>query len=221
MFKKLKSFLILLFVTFTAFTQENTYDDQGRRHGLWKEYFDGEKQQPKFEGEFIHGKETGVFKFYQEGLKQPAAIMEFDPASDTVQAKYLTQKGNPISEGQMVDQKRTGLWTYYHKDSDKVLMTENYRDGKLHGLKKIFYENGNIAEEAYYTQGELDGDRKLYSEKGVVLEDLKYRNGELHGPAQFFNGKGELMSEGSYRFNKHHGTWRYYNNGQLEREKEF
>ena len=199
----------------------NTLDKEGRRHGKWKEYYDANKNFIKFEGEFVHGKETGVFKFYQEGLKHPAAIMEFDPASDVVKGKYLTQTGKVISEGELINQKRTGLWTYYHKDSDEVMMTETYSNGKLNGTKKIFYPGGNVAEEATYVNGELHGPRKLISVKGVVLEDLLYRNGELHGPAKFYNGKGELMSEGEYRNNQHYGIWKYYENGRFKEEKEF
>lgn len=199
----------------------NRYDTKGLRHGQWIEYFDNSGSHPKFEGQFHHGKKTGLFKFYQEGLKHPVALMEFDTASGKVRAKYLTQKGKTISEGEMADQQRSGLWTYYHKNSDKVMMTETYKKGKLHGPRKIFYDNGALAEEANYVEGKLEGARKLYSVKGVVLEDLNYKNGELHGPAKFYNGKGELMSEGYYHLNKHHGTWRYYENGQLKEEKEF
>ncbi len=223
---ELKSFSILCFLVMqvtTGWTQEdiNSHDTEGKRHGYWKEYFDPNESQLKFEGEFEHGKKIGLFKFYREGLKQPVAIMDFDAESDRATAKYLSQNGKIISEGEIHDQKRVGVWTYYHKNSDEVMMTENYEEGKLHGHKKVYYDEGQLAEEANYSHGELHGPRKLYSEKGVVLEDLHYENGELHGPAKIFNGKGELMSEGVYRNNKHHGTWRYYENGELKEVKEF
>ncbi|MHA6279939.1 toxin-antitoxin system YwqK family antitoxin [Salinimicrobium sp. CAU 1759] len=197
------------------------YDSDGLRHGTWVEYFDNSQLHPKFEGQFHHGERVGLFKFYQEGLKQPVALMEFDTTSKTVGVKYLSQKGKIISQGIMADQQRTGVWTYFHKNSDKVMMTETYSEGKLHGPKKVFYDNGALAEEANYENGRLKGIRKLFSVKGVVLEDLTYRNGELHGPAKFFNGKGELMSEGQYRDNEHHGVWLYYENGKLKEEKIF
>lgn len=217
-------FFLLLFLSQSEILAQdilNQYDKQGNRHGYWKEYYDSDKQIPKYEGEFSHGEEIGLFKFYKQGLKQPTAVINFDRQSDSVTAKYLSQSGKTISEGKLLEKERVGLWTYYHKNSDKVMMTENYRGGKLHGLKKVFYENGALAEEADYTNGELHGNRKLYSVKGIVLEDLQYRNGELHGPAKFYNGKGELMSEGFYRNNKHHGTWRHYENEKLKEEKEY
>lgn len=199
----------------------NQVNSKGERHGEWREYYDDDQEMLKFEGRFVNGKEIGLFKFYKEGLKQPAAILEFDANSDTVAARYLSQNGKTISEGKMVNKMNVGEWTYYHKDSDKIMMTENYKNGKLHGIKKIYYDNGVVAEEAHYANGELEGPRRLYSVKGVVLEDLLYEAGELHGPAKIYNGKGELMSEGNYKRNKHHGTWRYYENGNLKEEKEF
>ncbi|WP_029038616.1 toxin-antitoxin system YwqK family antitoxin [Salinimicrobium xinjiangense] len=216
-------FFFGLFLTTYVYSQSvlNTHDDQGNRHGKWIEHYDQNNEYIKFEGEFFHGKEKGVFRFYQEGLQQPTAVMVFDPESDTVSAKYLSQSGKTISEGQIVDKKRVGSWSYYHKNLDKIMMTESYKDGTLHGPKKVYYENGVLAEEAGFVNGELHGSRKLYSVKGVVLEDLMYEHGELHGPAKFYNGKGELMSEGSYKNNKHHGTWRYYENGKLKQEKEY
>lgn len=216
------TFLFFLLV-FQVWGQEpiNTLDKSGERHGPWIEYYDDSQTQIKFEGQFQHGERTGLFKFYKEGLKQPVALMEFEAATGRVVAQYLSQDGKVISEGEMLDQQRTGIWTYYHNKSEVVMMTEQYEKGKLNGQKKVYYEDGELAEEASYLNGELHGPRKLYSVKGIVLEDLVYQNGKLHGSARFYNGKGELMNEGNYKNNQHHGTWKYYENGIFKEEKDF
>ena len=214
-------FLVLSVFSGRAQQEINAHDQDGKRHGPWKEFYDNNNSQLKFEGQFQHGKRIGIFKFYQEELENPVAIMDFNAESGRVMAKYLSQNGKIISEGEMQDRQRTGLWKYYHKNSDQVMMTENYVKGNLHGEKKVYYENGELAEVANYANGELHGNRKLYSVKGIVLEDLQYKNGELHGPAKIYNGKGELVSEGIYRNDKHHGTWKYYENGNLKEEKDF
>lgn len=215
--------LILFITALPIFAQEetNNLDNQGKRHGYWKEYYDDSKSEPKFEGQFKNGKRIGTFKFYEEGIKQPVAIMDFNETSNRAKAKFLTQQGKTISEGELMGQQRIGLWTYYHKNSDKIMMTENYVDGKLHGQKNVYYEDGTLAEESNYMNGKLHGNRKLYSETGSVLENLNYNNGELHGPAKFYNGQGEVVSEGKYKNDKHHGTWRYYENGKLKEEKDY
>ncbi|MGB7784789.1 MAG: toxin-antitoxin system YwqK family antitoxin [Salinimicrobium sp.] len=201
--------------------QLNQKDDNGKRHGAWKVYFEDHPVQLKFEGDYEHGLRTGVFKYYQEGLKHPVATMLFDPKNDTVEVKYLSQGGKVISEGRMVDKQRIGTWKYYHKDSDKLMMVEHYENGLLEGEKLTYYDTGKLAEKSHYIKGELNGEKQLFSEKGVVLQDLTYENGELHGPAKIYNGKGELLSEGSYKRDKHWGLWRYYENGNLKEEKNY
>ena len=215
--------ILLLFIGISMSAQDspNGYDNQGLRHGKWQSFYENDPSQIKFEGTFEHGKEKGLFKFYDLGLEHPVATILFDPASDTVQVKYLSQNGQTISEGKMLNKKRIGTWKYYHKGSDKVMSMEEYEDDLLNGEKITFYNSGAVAEKANYKDGKLQGERFLYSEKGVVLEQLNYKNGELHGPAKFFNGKGELLSEGEYRNDKHYGIWNYYENGKLKERKDF
>lgn len=216
-------FPIFLILSIAAYSQDeiNKYDSNGKRHGEWKGYYKNDPSQLQFEGFFEHGREKGVFKFYQPGLKKPAAIKLFSPNSDTVEVTFLTQKGKAISKGKMKGQERVGQWIYFHNNSDKLMMTENYENGILHGEKITYFDNGQIAEKAFYKNGTLHGERILYSVKGVILEHLNYTEGKLHGPAKFYNGKGELLSEGTYRDDQHHGLWKYYENGELKEEKSF
>ena len=214
---------LLLFYASVSGAQEpiNQYDKAGKRHGVWKGFYDDDKTLPRYEGNFEHGQEVGLFRFYEEGLKNPVATKMFTPGSDIVEVKYLSQAGKTVSEGIMKDRQRSGTWKYYHSKSDKIMMTENYINGQLDGEKLTYYENGQVAEKANYEQGKLDGERILYSEKGVILEHLQYENGELHGLAKIYNGKGELVSEGTFKRDKHHGTWKYYENGRLKETKEY
>lgn len=219
------TFILTVFVLFSieSIAQEglNAYDANGKRHGSWKGYYDNDSGSLKYEGTFEHGKETGLFKFYQPKQKNPVATRFFRPGSDTVEVKYLAQNGKTISEGKMMDRQRVGEWIYYHNNSDRIMMTEHYENDSLHGPKVTYFDNGNIAEKANYTHGKLQGEKIIYSEKGVVLEHLQYVNGELHGPARFYNGKGELLTEGNYKKDRHHGIWKYYENGKLKEEKDF
>lgn len=220
---KFKIMTLLLLTAMVTVAQEpvNQKDKQGKRHGLWKGYYDEQETRPKYEGVFEHGKETGLFRFYQEGLKNPVATKQFSPSSDTVEVKFLAQNGKTISEGKMIGNNRIGSWTTYHKNTTQPMLIENYLNGELQGKSTTYYDNGQVAETAFYEKGKLQGERILYSVKGVVLEHLNYDKGELHGPAKIYNGKGELQSEGIYKRDKHHGIWRYYENSELKEEKEF
>ena len=199
----------------------NQLDANGERHGLWRKTFEEAPSQVRYEGTFEHGKEVGIFKFYILGQENPAAIKTYTQDTDTAEVKYLSQKGNVISEGKMLGEKRIGEWKYYHLNSDKLMMTERYEDGVLQGEKVIYFENGVPTEKSSYVNGQLHGKQDIFSEKGVLLKTFTYRNGELHGPSKVYNGKGELLIEGEYRNDKHFGIWKYYENGNLKEQKNF
>lgn len=215
-------FYIILFLLFSTgiIAQKNQLDNEGRRHGSWKVNFEG-TENPKFEGNFQHGKETGIFKFYKKGFyEHPAAIMNFEGAQDSVHVTYYTQKGKPISEGMMLEKKREGKWIYYHQKSDSIMMTEIYKNDKLNGSQKTYFPNGKLAEKTNYLNGKKDGESFIYADNGQVTKELHYKQGELHGPANYFTPEGIKTIEGQYTDGRKTGNWKYFSEGELEREED-
>jgi antitoxin component YwqK of YwqJK toxin-antitoxin module len=43
----------------------NQVDENGKKNGLWRGYFQDSKR-PKFEGNFEHGIEIGIFNFFDD-----------------------------------------------------------------------------------------------------------------------------------------------------------
>ena len=54
---------------------------------------------------------------------------------------------------------------------------EYYANGKLNGVRKVFYKSGLIAEETTYKDGVKEGLYKSYAENGIVLEESNFKNG--------------------------------------------
>lgn len=217
-------FLFLTFILTNVSAQSiNQLDGKGERHGFWKKNFE-ETDQPKYEGTFEHGKEIGTFKFYKlvDGKSKLSATREFFVNSDKIQVKFFSSKGKLISEGMMRDKIFIGKWVYYQNKSKGILMTENYNDqGVLEGEKLVYYENGQVAEKAYYLNGQIDGISTWYSPNGKLLKEFNYTNGQLHGMAKYYDKDGRLLAEGTYKNDKKHGIWKYYANGALTEEKDF
>ncbi len=217
------SVLVLALLTATSFSQEiNQVDAQGKRHGTWKKMF-YQTQVLRYEGQFDHGKEVGLFKYYTNVNKTAvlSATKQFHD-DGSAEVKFLASNGKVISEGKMMGKLYVGKWVYYHNNSNQIMTEENYNaKGQLAGARKIYYKNGQLAENQNYKDGKQDGVSKMYSETDVLLNEYTYVNGELHGPAKAYNPKGELLSEGVYRHNKQHGIWKYYENGTLKEEKDY
>ncbi len=217
----MKFLTLLFFITFSVFSQEtiNQFDKDGKRHGLWKGTYE-ESKRPRYEGVFEHGKETGVFKFFDDTKEgKVIATRDFSKGNNSCYVTIFDRKGFTVSEGLLVNKVYEGLWKYYHQESKIIMTSENYKKGKLNGIKKIFYNDGSLAEELIFLDGKRNGNYKKFGINEKILEDLNYKNDELHGIAKFYDGLGNLILEGQYKEGLKSGTWKTYENGKIVKEE--
>lgn len=211
--------LIALFLFSTAlFAQDNInkFDDKGQRHGLWKGIHE-ESKRPRYEGTFNHGKETGIFKYFDD-TKAGAVIAtrDFTAKDGSCYTTIFDQKGNKVSEGREKNKLHEGEWKFYHQESPVVMTIEKYKNGKLDGVRKVFYKNKELNEETTYKNGIKDGPYRKLTEKGIVLEECVYKNGEFHGPAVYRDIDGKVLSKGTFVNGKKMGMWQFAENGKMK-----
>lgn len=208
---------IFLMAIQLSFAQElwNQLDAKGNRHGKWMKYYDNGSI--RYQGEFLHGKEIGIFKFYtEENAKTPDFTKEFATNSNLVKIKYFYADGKLKSEGQMKEKDRIGQWIYFFKDGKTKLSEETYQNGVLTADYKIYYSNGKLTEWSIYKNGLLNGTSKRYTEEGILVEEINYSDGKLNGEARYFNNNGELILKGTYLNDVSVGAWEAYENGKLK-----
>jgi len=201
----------------------NQNNEDGLRHGKWKKNFENTKQ-VRYEGQFEHGKEIGLFKFYKLVSKKSilTATKAFNSNNQIAEVTFLASNGKVISKGRMNGKNYIGEWLYYHNDSDKVMTKETYDDdGKLTGEKYVYFENEQLAETLFYKNGKEEGNAINYSEKGVILKNFNFKNGELHGFYKDYTPEGVLIVAGQFKNGKKSGNWKYYEKGKLVNEKNF
>jgi len=205
--------VFLLLFSFSTFAQEtNKIDANGKKHGLWKGSYE-ESKRPRYEGTFDHGKEVGMFKFFDD---TKAGTREFNPKDNSCYTIFYNQNGNKVSEGKLINKLYVGEWKYYHEDSKEVMTIENYVNGKLDGIRKVFYPSGKIAEETNYKNGKKEGAYKKYAENGIVLEETIYKNNEYDGLAIFRSPNNIVVAKGMFVKGKKEGIWDIINeNGKL------
>ena len=215
----MKYLVIILFFTCSLFAQNNNQlDANGKKQGVWKGTYEQSKR-PRYEGTFEHGKEVGMFKFFDDtSVGTLIATREFNSKDNSCYSIFYNQKGNKVSEGKLVNKLYVGEWKYYHEDSPLVMTSENYSNGKLNGLRKVTYPSGKIAEEAYYKNGKKDGFYKKYTESGIVLEESLYKNGEFEGLAIFRSPDNVVVAKGIFVKGKKEGIWEFNTNGKITKE---
>lgn len=215
----MKYTIVCLLFFQTLFAQENNkLDEKGLKHGVWKGIYE-ESKRPRYEGTFDHGKEIGIFKFFDDTkVGTVIATREFNSKDNSCYTIFYNQKKNKVSEGKLVNKLFEGEWKYYHEDSPLIMTTEFYVKGKLEGIKKVFYKSEKIAEETNYKNGKKDGSYKNYAENGVVLEETIYKNGEYDGKAIFRNDENVVVATGLFKEGKKTGIWEFTKNGKTTKQ---
>lgn len=201
-----------------AQTDFNKLDSNGKKHGLWKGFYE-ESKRPRYEGTFEHGKEIGLFHFYDDTkAKSIIATREFNANDNAAYTIFYDQAKNKVSEGKVVNKLFEGQWKYYHQASSTIMTVENYKNGKLEGLRSVFYPNGKIAEEIDFKNNMKDGVYKKYSDNGIVLEEAIYKNNEYNGLAVFRDPEGNIVSKGQFSKGKKSGIWQFFEKGKQVKE---
>ena len=73
-----------------------------------------------------------------------------------------------------------GLVIHYFENGN-TSQKSHYKNGKLHGLRKVYYESGELREQGRYDQGERSGIWKTYYKNGKIIEKGKYRDNQKSG----------------------------------------
>ncbi|MEE9349078.1 MAG: hypothetical protein V3U80_03460 [Flavobacteriaceae bacterium] len=217
-----KLILILTFILSlqTVIAQNNNIDTNEKRHGIWKKTY--KSGNIRYQGEFNHGKEIGIFKFYKNvASSKPYIIKEYNNSNTEAIVKFYSSKGVLETLGSMNGKNRIGRWEYYHKDGITIRIIENYLNGKLNGKYTSFYENKKPSIEAHYKNGKLDGLYKRYAVLGHVYQELTYSNGTLNGKAIYHDREsGDIIKSGQYINDEKVGTWQIYIDGIASETKE-
>lgn len=213
----------LIFLNVYCVHSQNIYnklDDKGNKNGPWKGVYLDTKN-PKYEGTFEHGKEVGVFTFYDNTkTKIILATREFNPQDNSAYTIFYDQLKNKVSEGNVVNKVYEGQWKYYHKASKAIMTIENYSKGKLEGLRSVFYASGKIAEELLYKNNLKSGAYKRYTETGIIIEETNYKNDQFDGLAIFRDADdGNIVSKGKFVNGKKAGIWQFFKGGKMVKEE--
>jgi antitoxin component YwqK of YwqJK toxin-antitoxin module len=209
-------FLIsLIFSVLHAQKEYNQLDAKGLKHGLWKGVYE-ESQRPRYQGTFDHGKEIGLFQFFDDTQKGDViATREFNSKDNSAYTIFYDQNKNKVSEGKVVNKLFEGEWKYYHFASAVLMTTENYKNGKLNGLRTVYFPNGKLAEQTNFVNNLKQGAYKKFTETGIVLEESFFKNNEYDGLAIFRNDSGIVVSQGLFSKGLKIGVWEVFENGKL------
>ena len=153
---------------------------------------------------------------YQQNQKNGAYYLFDENGGIIEEANYK----NEALEGKRVQYKLHGK-KGKRKDERvyKPKMVEHYQNGKLHGVFKNYYGNGELQESSVYQNGIKNGASFWYHDTGELLSEFEYKDGVLTGASKSYYENGQVKSESNYINSKLHDLYRsYHENGSLEKE---
>lgn len=111
--------------------------------------------------------------------------------------------------------------TYY--DNGNVKSTYVVRNGKRNGPVSEYYENGNIHKKYNIKNGDvLDGQVITYYQNGNVESSYAYKNGKIIGPFFYYYENGNIHKKGSTKNGNLDGPFvEYYENGNILHETSY
>ena len=101
-------------------------------------------------------------------------------------------------------------------NNGQVKSIENFKNGKLNGEFKEFFEDGKLFQIATFKNGDMKNIKVFYKNGNLKFEqNLKDRKGKYRG----YYPNGKLEVEGEVFQGDEIGLWKYYNeNGSLSSE---
>lgn len=158
--------------------------------------------------------------------------------------KTYYENGNINQEQLWHNDKLVRLVSYYDNGNKKEEI--NTCDIDIHGnivkcgYAKIYYKNGQLKEDTYYKNGKIDGKFKSFYEDGILefksdytlgkLNEEKhyYTNGKLNyvldlekGVAKYYYKNGDIEKEGNIKNGHIEETWKIYCNNIVQTEIDF
>ena len=116
------------------------------------------------------------------------------------------------------DNIKHGSYTSYFSDG-AVNETSNYVDGKLDGLRTIFYPNGKEEIVERYEMDVMNGPYLVYHDNGNLKQVVNFYDGVMSGPLKVFYADGTLKEEVTMVDNNENGPFKeFYPNGNVHWE---
>jgi len=128
-----------------------------------------------------------IYIFTKEYVKRPDSIKRI-PSSNNMERKnyewYLKNSSNTYS-GKFID---------YYLDGKKQ-GEGNFKNGKVDGVRKMYYPNGQTLMERVYSSGLENGLEKEYYEDGTLKQKGDFLNGKENGVWEMFHPNGQLKQK--------------------------
>jgi len=179
--------------------------ESGQRAGYW--VFRDELGSKTSEGIYVDGEQDSIWTYYHPNGKCSSRLPNTGGLAHGI-GSYYTPEGthfldklfefdNLVAYRSVVNG-QAGEWVEFDGSgtitinfaNGKPALIEEWKNGYRHGIRKQFYENGNLLESHQYKFGEFDGPYVEYHANGKVKEKGTFVQGFMDGVVECFREDG-------------------------------
>jgi len=115
------------------------------------------------------------------------------------------------AEGRVVKGKIEGLWRSYYEDG-QIQSAVTYKDGLADGVALFYYDNEKQTTrvELTFTEDKVTGIYREFYENGSRKAMLNFKDGVPDGEAEFYYDSGVIKISGLYKDGVKEGKWKHY-----------
>lgn len=208
--RKVLLFLSFFFVLSALIRAQelNQVDDKGLKHGKWRKTF--ENGVIKYEGQFRNNRPFGEFRYYYE-TAELKTIMTFSDDGVIAYSRSFHANGKLMAQGKYINQQKDSTWTFFSDIDGKLIIREDYIDGRKHGKSILYFpDNEQVAEVTEFKMGIKDGEYLKCFPDGRIMTKTTYQNNSLHGDFTVFYNSGAIEIKGKYLNGEKSGNWEYF-----------
>lgn len=122
----------------------------------------------------------------------------FDVFTKHVTASYADIKNKLYTEEERLYLDDAPFSGVLKKEEEGRRTEQSYFNGKLHGIQKSYYSNGQLKEVTMYTNGEENGRRIEYYACGAKKLNASFCSGHIEGIYEEWNSDGILIMRKTY-----------------------
>lgn len=217
---RILSLLVVFPLLLSAQNQSiNQVDEQGRKQGVWKKYYDSTATKLRYTGTFSNNEPVDTFFYYYRTGDLQSLMIHDERGYDYIINYHPA--GIRMSEGRYWKQQKDSVWRYYNEDGQRI-NKEFYIEGKRYGTWTIYHDNGKPAEERNWENDIEQGPFKQYYRDGTLKREAHYEKGSIEGTSRFYHENGKVRMEGKYYHDAKQGVWiEYDEQGQKIGEVEY
>ncbi|HNW88954.1 MAG TPA: DUF3352 domain-containing protein [Bacteroidales bacterium] len=139
------------------------------------------------------------------------ALEPKDLARDGGVKLYYQDSTTIKAEGRVVKGKIEGLWRSYFEDG-QIQSAITYKDGMANGVALFYYDNEKQTTrvELNFEEDKVTGVYREFYENGNRKAMLNFKDGYPQGEAEFYYDSGVIKISGQYKDGVKEGKWKHY-----------